>query len=194
MTIKPLIFLLIFFCTISTCIAQTTTKKTYTKEEIEQLDATYKAKKKKDKAKRKELNQTTLTELTLEDINGNIYTLDDLKGKVVVMNFWFIRCQPCVAEIPDLNELKAKFKGKDVLFFAVALDTKPALEVFLESHPFDFIIIPKGGALANRFKIPHYPFNMIIDQNGTMQYVSDVLSLNIVNRLKRRINALLKEH
>ena len=58
--------------------------------------------------------------------------------------------------------------------------------------PFDFIIIPNGRELANRFKIPHYPYNVLIDPNGKIEYVSDVLSLNMMNRLKRKINGLLK--
>lgn len=194
MIIKPIIYLLICFCTVSMCFGQTTKKNTYTKEEIEQFEANYKDKNKKDKEIRKVLHKTTIKRLTLEDIDGNTHTLETLKGKIIILNFWFIRCQPCVAEIPDLNELQAKFRDKEVMFFAVALDNKTDLETFLESHPFDFTIIPKGGALANRFKIPHYPFNIIIDQNGKMRYVSEALSLNIANRLKRQINGLLKNN
>ncbi|MGK0324190.1 MAG: thiol-disulfide isomerase/thioredoxin, partial [Psychroserpens sp.] len=68
-----------------------------------------------------------MTELILEDIEGNSHTLESLKGKVVVINFWFINCKPCVAEIPDLNKLKAKFNNKDAVFVAIALDSKPSL-------------------------------------------------------------------
>lgn len=176
---------------ITICFSQSKNKITYTKEEIAEFEANYKIKKKKEKAERKDIDGTILTELTFEDINGNTHTLESLKGKVVIMNFWFIQCKPCVAEIPNLNELKAKFKDKPVVFFAVALDSKPALQTFLETHPFDFAVIPKGGNLANRFKIPHYPYNVIIDQNTKLHYVSDVLSLNMMNRLKRKINGLL---
>lgn len=187
------ILVLLFLISINLCSGQTKAKKTYTDEELEKIEADYEIQKKEDKAARKELEDTTLTDLTLEDIDGNTYTLERLKGKVVVMNFWFIYCKPCVAEIPDLNELKAKFKGKEVVFLAVALDSKTALQEFLKTHDFDFTIIPKGRDLADRLEIPHYPYNVILDKTGKLHYISDVLSLNMMNRLKRKINGLLKD-
>jgi thiol-disulfide isomerase/thioredoxin len=192
MNTKSLILTLILAFTLNICLSQNNEKKSFSEEELAEMEANYKIKKEKDKADRKELDGTTLNELVIEDIDGNIHTLESLKGKVVLMNFWFIHCKPCVAEIPDLNELKTKFKDKDVVFLAVALDNKKSLDKFLEIHPFDFTIIPKGRELAERFKIPHYPYNVILDKTGTLHYVSDVLSLNITNRLKRRINGFLR--
>ncbi|MFD2914670.1 peroxiredoxin family protein [Psychroserpens luteus] len=192
MNTKSLILTLILAFTLNICLSQNNEKKSFSEEELAEMEANYKIKKEKDKADRKELDGTTLNELVIEDIDGNIHTLESLKGKVVLMNFWFIHCKPCVAEIPDLNELKTKFKDKDVVFLAVALDNKKSLDKFLELHPFDLTIIPKGRELAERFKIPHYPYNVILDKTGTLHYVSDVLSLNITNRLKRRINGFLR--
>lgn len=192
MNTKSLILTLILAFTLNICLSQNNEKKSFSEEELAEMEANYKIKKEKDKADRKELDGTTLNELVIEDIDGNIHTLESLKGKVVLMNFWFIHCKPCVAEIPDLNELKTKFKDKDVVFLAVALDNKKSLDKFLEIHPFDFTIIPKGRELAERFKIPHYPYNVILDKTGTLHYVSDVLSLNITNRLKHRINGFLR--
>ena len=192
MNTKSLILTLILAFTLNICLSQNNEKKSFSEEELAETEANYKIKKEKDKADRKVLDGTTLNELVIEDIDGNIHTLESLKGKVVLMNFWFIHCKPCVAEIPDLNELKTKFKDKDVVFLAVALDNKKSLDKFLELHPFDFTIIPKGRELAERFKIPHYPYNVILDKTGTLHYVSDVLSLNITNRLKRRINGFLR--
>lgn len=193
MKTKSIIATLFLTFTLNICFGQNSNKKQYTAEEIAEMDANYKAKKKKDKEGRKELEGTTLNELVLEDIDRNKHTLESLKGKVVLMNFWFIHCKPCVAEIPDLNKLKEKFNDKDVVFIAVALDNKKSLDKFLETHDFDFTIVPNGRTLADCFKIPHYPYNVILDKTGKIQYVSDVLSLNMMNRLKRKINGLLKE-
>jgi len=193
MKIKPIIATLFLTFILNICFSQNSKTKQHTAEEIAEMDANYKAKKEKDKEGRKELEGTTINELFLEDIDGNKHTLESLKGKVVLMNFWFIHCKPCVAEIPDLNMLKKKFNDKDVVFLAVALDSKKSLDKFLETHDFDFTIIPKGRELAERLKIPHYPYNVILDKTGKIQYVSDVLSLNMMNRLKRKINGLLKE-
>ncbi|MEH6537276.1 MAG: TlpA disulfide reductase family protein [Psychroserpens sp.] len=189
---KATISILILVFTLNLSIGQSKPKKTFTKEEEKALVKRLKEKDKVERAARKELKGTTLSALKLEDLNGNIHTLESLKGKVVLMNFWFIHCKPCVAEIPDLNDLKQKFKGKDVVFLAVALDSNKSLETFLETHEFDFTIIPRGSVLARDLRIPYYPYNVILDKTGKLHYVSGVLSLNIMNRLKRKINGLLK--
>ncbi|MEO9077361.1 MAG: TlpA disulfide reductase family protein [Gelidibacter sp.] len=141
---------------------------------------------------RQQLHGTKLAELTLEDIHGNKYTLDNLKDQVVVINFWFIHCKPCIEEIPDLNNLKSEFQKENVKFIAVALDGKVALETFLEKTKFDFIIIPNGNTFTNSLGIPHYPFHVIIDKTGKLHYISDALSLNMLKRLKRKIKKFIK--
>lgn len=167
-------------------------KKATKKEQQDQLAAKIDLQNKVNRETRQNLNGTTLSELNLEDLHGNTYTLDSLKGQVVVINFWFIHCRPCVEEIPDLNILKSEFHDENVKFIAVALDKKAALEIFLEKTKFDFIIIPDGNTLANRLGIPHYPFHVIIDKTGKLHYTSDALSLNMLKRLKRNIKKLVK--
>jgi len=46
-----------------------------------------------------------VTNFEFKDMNGNLYTLASLKGKVVVLNFWFSTCVPCIEEVPELNML-----------------------------------------------------------------------------------------
>ena len=64
---------------------------------------------KEKKEQKKQIDGSTLTELSFEDINGKNYNLNSLKGKIIVLNFWFIQCKPCVEEFPDLNKLKKEF-------------------------------------------------------------------------------------
>ena len=60
---------------------------------------------------------------SVTDIEGNEYSLNSLKDKIIVLNFWFVQCEPCVREIPELNNLVEKYKDKDVVFIAFnALD------------------------------------------------------------------------
>jgi peroxiredoxin len=140
---------------------------------------------------RKELDGTIITDLSFEDIDGNKYTSQTLKGNVVVINFWFIQCKPCVEEFPDLNTLKAEFELKPVEFLAVSWNTTSDLEKFLKTKKFDFKVVPNGGSLIEKLKIPYYPYNVIIDQNGKIEYINDVLSFNVINKIKRKINKLL---
>ena len=56
------------------------------------------------------------------DMNGKTYSLSSLKGKIVVINFWFVECKPCLIEMPDLNEIVEKYKSEEVVFLAFALN------------------------------------------------------------------------
>src|SRR6476660_784019 len=61
---------------------------------------------------------------TTKDLNGNPVDLVNARGKIIVLNFWFINCGAFRKEIPDLNKLVEQFKdNKDVLFIGVSLDS-----------------------------------------------------------------------
>ncbi|HEX4631697.1 MAG TPA: TlpA disulfide reductase family protein [Chthoniobacterales bacterium] len=59
----------------------------------------------------------------------------ELKGKVVVVDFWATWCQPCVAAFPALNKLHEEFAGKDVAFFSVTYEPDAHVREFLNKHP-----------------------------------------------------------
>jgi hypothetical protein len=58
-----------------------------------------------------ELIGTDASNFSVTDINGNEYSLNSLKGKIIVMNFWFVECKPCAMEMPELNELVKNYKN-----------------------------------------------------------------------------------
>ncbi len=156
-----------------------------TKEEIKKRKIDSKDKLKHKKNTRKKLDGSTIKELSFEDINGKKYDLTNLKGKVIVLNFWFIHCKPCLAEFPDLNDLKKRFKSKPVEFFAITSNNKKSLDTFFKSHKLDFTIIPNGKEINNRFKIPYFPYHIIIDKSGQIEYIKNI------KKLESKINNLL---
>jgi thiol-disulfide isomerase/thioredoxin len=105
--------------------------------------------------------------------SGKTYTNEDLKGKVVVLNFWSVNCGPCVMEIPVLNKLYLSYKdNKDVVFISILLDKEDALEKFLEKgltkRRIVYEVVPDSKALMkDTFKlIKGYPTNLFIDREG----------------------------
>lgn len=103
-------------------------------------------------------------------LDGQKLHLAELKGKVVVLNFWFIGCAPCRVEIPGLNKLTEEFKSENVVFIAFALDQIAALEKYLKDHPFTYKIIPAASKMASLFKAEAFPTHIIIDKQGRMAY------------------------
>jgi thiol-disulfide isomerase/thioredoxin len=167
--------------------------KELTKEEIKNKKTATKNKLKAEKEIRNELDGSKIGELNIEDLNGEKFNLENLKGKIIVLNFWFTQCKPCVAEFPELNNLKQKYINQEVEFFAVTWNDKETIDKFLLNHKLDFKIVPNGKIIIDKFKIPHYPYNIIIDKNGKIDYLNDVLVINVLKKLDSKINELLKK-
>ncbi|KUG08501.1 TlpA family protein disulfide reductase [Solirubrum puertoriconensis] len=105
------------------------------------------------------------------DINGKKYDSKELLGKVVVLNFWFIGCPPCRREIPDLNRLvEQNAQRQDVVFLAVALDEKFAIQKFIKENPFAYAQIPGARAMAQRYGIRAFPTNVVLDKEGKVVF------------------------
>jgi len=134
---------------------------------------------------------TSAPKYSVRSINGKKLKSKDMKGKVVVLNFWFTTCSPCKKEIPQLNELREKFKDENVEFIAVSLDPEYKLSTFLKQHPFTYDMVEDGRWIAEKFEIKSYPSNIIIDQNGTIQFYKIGYKTDITEMMSYKIEKLL---
>ena len=117
----------------------------------------------------------------LRDLNGRLLRWNDLKGKAALVNFWFTRCPPCVAEIPHLNALRKDFAGENVVFLAITPDDTATIQAFLKKHPFDFTIIPDAQAYINFFG-NEYPLNIFVDQQGIIRHARGAIPTSFDQR------------
>lgn len=137
---------------------------------------------------------TRMSSFRDRDLEGNLYNLKDLKGKVVVINFWFINCPPCRMEIPDLNELVAQYAGNDdVVFLGIALDDRYRLEEFLKIMPFRYHIIENGRMLAQNNNVSSFPTHVVLDREGKILFHTDGLARNTVYWVKKSIDQALAQ-
>ncbi|MFY8000804.1 MAG: redoxin domain-containing protein [Candidatus Kapaibacteriota bacterium] len=112
------------------------------------------------------LNKKPAPTFTVKGLDGKTYNIAKLKGKAVVLNFWFIGCPPCREEIPSLNMLVKEFAKKDVVFLALALDDEKDLKAFLKKSPFAYTIVPKASEVSQKYGVEAYPTHIVIDRKG----------------------------
>ena len=134
---------------------------------------------------------TPMPSFEVTDIKGNVYQSSAIKGKVIVLNFWFVECKPCVMEIPELNEISKLFKKDDIIFLGLATNQKKQLIKFLKTTPFYYKIVPESQQTAQLFNVSGYPTSIIINKEGIIQYVSLGVGPNNTERLTEEINKLL---
>lgn len=118
-------------------------------------------------------NQPTFAAL---DMTGAKVDIAELRGKVVVLNLWFINCPNCVEEIKLLNKLVDEYKdNRDVVFIAPAASRKPELDKFLKKYPFKYQVIPNAMMLImGKFGTPDkkgeinipFPMHYVLDRDG----------------------------
>ena len=147
-------FILILFTLVTLCYNQELTK--------DQID----------KIKEITENVNKAPNFSLKSVSDSLYVLDEMKGKVVLLNFWAIFCGPCRLEIPDFNDLYDKYnkRGFEILGIST-IDTKQNLEKFLKAYKMDYPVLygtPQEiqnvtSAYGGIYSIPQ---SFLIDKNG----------------------------
>lgn len=130
---------------------------------------------------------------SLTDLNGTTYSTEQLKGKIIVLNFWFIECKPCVMEMPELNKLVDQYKDKNVVFLGIATNNETRLKEFLSKNDFKYKIVANGMKTATDYGVRAYPTHIIIDQDSKMAFYRVGIGPDIIENLKSSINELLKK-
>ena len=104
---------------------------------------------------------------TLPDMKGNKVSLEDLRGQVVLVNFWATWCAPCLEEMPSLQALYEKFSDRKLVVLGVNVnDTGPDLENYLKTTTIRFPLLLEGQATAQRYGTDKYPESYLVDHRG----------------------------
>lgn len=101
--------------------------------------------------------------------DGSALKLSQLKGKVVLLNFWATWCPPCREEIPSMMKLEKAMTGKPFQIVAVSLDEsgKPAIDSFFkESGLMLPTYLDSAGKAAKSYGVTGVPESFILDKNG----------------------------
>jgi cytochrome c biogenesis protein CcmG/thiol:disulfide interchange protein DsbE len=116
-------------------------------------------------------------DFTLEDISGKPLSLNEIKGKVVIVDFWATWCGPCVMSIPELVDLQDKYKAKGLVVVGISVDddkvSKGELLAFKEKMRINYRILRANNKVyedyfgrTSGFSIPTL---FVIDREGKVR-------------------------
>lgn len=133
------------------------------------------------------LEGSTFPDFNFVDLEGNVYTRETTKGKILVLKCWYIGCKACVKEMPELNDMVNLYKNrKDILFVSLAFDNKDALTAFLKKKTFIYSVVPdQEDFMRDVLSLHMYPTHFIVNKQG--------LITKVVNEGKALAAALKKE-
>ena len=120
--------------------------------------------------------------LKLHDLKGVPHTLEDYRGKPMLLNFWATWCVPCAAEMPLLSEMQKLYHGK-VLFIAASIDDedmKPQIEAFIKKHQGETLTVMMGATLDT------------LDDFGVNQGMPGTVFIDADGKIVDRITGALK--
>jgi thiol-disulfide isomerase/thioredoxin len=119
---------------------------------------------------RKRLAGQAAPELSVTDINGNLISLADLKGKTVLLDFWTTWCPPCRADAPSLDKLYKKYSGKNFTIVSISVsEDRAVVEKFLNGHPHSYpIALTTENEIPRPYQIGTFPTYIIVDPDGTV--------------------------
>ena len=108
-------------------------------------------------------------DFTLADLHGEKHSLKDLRGKVVLVNFWATWCPPCRKELPDLETLSARFKDQGLVILAISDEDAAKVKPFIAARNLQFPILLDPGRKVNElFQIEGIPKSFVYDRSGKL--------------------------
>ncbi len=129
---------------------------------------------------------------SLKSLDGSIVSLDGLKDKIVVINFWGIWCGWCVLELPDFQKLHEKYRpNPDVVILTINNDTNPDnVPSWMKTRGYDFTVLMDDGYVSDKAKIRAFPTTWFLDRKGRKAFIKVGWSEQLLEEFAWRIEAL----
>ncbi len=132
-------------------------------------------------------------DFSLAQLDGTLLTLSELRGRVVLLDFWAPWCGPCKAAMPLLERLHAEYAAKPFTLIGVSTwEQRPdAVAAVVEANRLSFRIVQRGDDLAKSYGITAIPTLLLIHKDGTLALIEVGVNDQEGHALRRAIDAAL---
>jgi peroxiredoxin len=139
--------------------------------------------------------QTAAPDFTLKSQKGDNLKLSELRGKVILINFWASWCGPCRQEMPVLNELYQHYRPLDFTILGVNVeqnsdDAKSLLKDVSVSFP---ILFDNKNKVSKLYDVKGMPSTVLVDRDGNIRYVHMGYQPGTEAEYQSQIRALIRE-
>lgn len=108
-------------------------------------------------------------EFALEDLNGKTWSLQELRGKVVLVNFWATWCPPCRKEIPTIEGLYKRFKDQGFVVLGISDENAGAVKPFAAEEKISYPVLLDPRRRVNElFEVDGIPKSFVYDRSGKL--------------------------
>lgn len=129
--------------------------------------------------------------------NKKEFNLYEFSGNIIILDFWYKTCPPCIKSIPDLNKLYEKHKSKGVKLFGINdidIDSlsKEQLITFSKMYNIKYPIVLVDNFISEKFKVIGYPTLYVINKKGEIVYSKLGYSKNLEKEIDSVLSAIIK--
>lgn len=131
----------------------------------------------------------------IRTLNERELLLSDLKADVILIDFWYMSCYPCLKSFPSIKKLQEKYSKKQLNIISINpydIENKTLLKSFAAKHKINYPILLANIETTLAFKISSYPTFILVDKSRTIQFIQKGYSDKLYETLSNQIDTLLK--
>ena len=134
-------------------------------------------------------------DFTLKSKAGSNIRLQDLRGEVVLLNFWASWCGPCRQEMPLMDEIYQQYKDLGFTILAVNVDEDPAdADRFLAAVPVSFpVVYDSQSKVSEMYKVDAMPTTIMIDRDGRKRFLHRGYKVGYEDEYAQQVKLLVRE-
>jgi peroxiredoxin len=134
-------------------------------------------------------------DFSLQSRSGEAVSLADLRGDVVMINFWATWCGPCREEMPHLEALHQRYRSLGFTLLGVNVEDDPAgAAKWLEETPVSFpILFDPENRVSELYDVVAMPSTVLVDRQGNMRFIHHGYQAGYENEYQNQIRALIRE-